>query len=155
MAAASLALFTLPASKASASAFCSFEFTATLSPGLSAMTPTAGTVSMSSPGKITCHGDAYGKEITGPGTLEGTATYGARGPETCAMGSGTGDLTLTLPTADGPMKLKYAITYQRLGPMGPFNSPGYNGGFGFMPTKGDCFTAPITQAMVSGGSMIG
>src|SRR5438094_338012 len=154
---AALVLFALPASNAAASAQCMFQFPITLSPGLSPMTPTSGTfTSNGATGKITCQGDAYAKAITGPGTMTVSGTYGDSGPESCATpGKGHGTATMTLPTADGTTTLDYAFTYQRYGAMGPFNSDGWNGGFGFMPTQGNCLSAPATAAMVYGGGMLG
>ena len=100
LAAATLAVLAVPApSTASAAASCSFEFVATVSPGLS-MTPTAVTTTTGGPtGKLNCSGDVYGKAITGPGTIGADAT--SDGPATCANGSGSGEAQLALPTAGG------------------------------------------------------
>lgn len=153
LAVAALALVTVPASPAAASAFCSFEAPITLSPGLSATTPTTGTFTTGGQtGKVTCHGDAYGKEITGPGTASFDGTLE---PQTCAAGNGTGTATLVIPTAAGSMQLPYQFTFQRLALLGSFSSQNFSGGFGFLPTKGDCFSAPVTGAMVQGGGKLG
>jgi hypothetical protein len=150
---ASLALFSLPVSHAAASAFCSFEVPVTLSPGLSAMTPTSGTFTTGGQtGKLMCHGDAYGKAITGPGTI---GYDGKLDSQTCSSGTGTGTAKLVLPTTEGPMEFSYDFTFQRAALLGSFMSDYYSGGFGFMPTKGDCFTAPVTAAMVEGGAKLG
>jgi hypothetical protein len=143
-AAAALAVVAVPApSTASAAAFCSFDSVVTVSPGLS-MTPTAITTTTSGPtGKITCSGDVYGKAITGPGTIGADAT--SDGHATCASGSGSGEAQLALPTADGPVELRYPYTFSYVAGLSSFSSSVFSGGVMALPTKGDCFTEPVTE----------
>jgi hypothetical protein len=146
--AVAVALVITAPSTASAAAFCNFNFTVTISPGLS-MTPTAGTfTSGGQTGKITCYGDIYGKEITGPGRAG--ASGGGDGPTTCTNGSGHGEGTIVLPTSAGEVTYTYPFTFSYVTGAGPFSSDAYSGGFGFLPGKGNCFTEPVTEAHVMG-----
>jgi hypothetical protein len=143
----------LPASSAQAMAFCSFEVPVTLSPGLSAMTPSSGTFTTGGQtGKLMCQGDAYGKAISAPGTV---GYDGILNSQTCANGDGTGTARLVLPTASGPLDYTYTFTYQRAGLFGEFTSDAFSGGFTFQPTKGDCVSSPVTAATVRGTARFG
>jgi hypothetical protein len=135
-------------SAASAAAFCRFEFDVTISPGLTTGATMATFDSGGETGSIDCNGDASGKEITGPGT---TGTSGrSTAPSSCSSGEGVGVGTATLPTAGGPASFRYEFTFSYVLGMGPFDSSVFSGSFGFLPTKGNCFSEPVTQAHVMG-----
>jgi hypothetical protein len=151
-AATTAALAAIAPATASADAFCSFDYPVKISPGLSATPAPFTFTSGGETGTVTCHGDVGGKMITGPGTVG--ITGASTGPASCANGQGSADVTYTLPTAGGPVASKYHITFSYLLGAGAFMSPDYSGGFGFLPTKGNCFTEPVTEAAVMGFSHI-
>jgi hypothetical protein len=150
VAATTAALAAVAPATASADAFCSFTFKVTLSPGLAMAPGDATFTSDGETGKVMCFGDVNGKMITGPGTIgvKGSATGAS-----CASGKGTGTSSYTLPTASGPVAVSYTYPFSYTLGAGPFMSPGYSGGFGFLPTKGTCLT-PVTEAQVMGFSHI-
>lgn len=133
---------------ASAAAFCSVDQVIAISPGLS-LTPTAATYTTGEkPGKASCTGDVSGKAITGPGTLTNNGQFDAGA--TCATGRGSAIATFTLPTADGPVVLRNPFTFSYVGILAPFSGPVASGAATFLPIKGNCITAPVTQARVLG-----
>jgi hypothetical protein len=143
------------AGSAQAAAFCSFTAAAKLTPGLSS-TPTKGQFTTGGEtGTLDCHGDLGGQQITGPGTLGFAGVYGTMGEgDTCAAGGGSGDFSLTVPTAGGSKHLQAPFTFSTFAGFGNFSSPVISGGFNFVPTEGNCFTAPVTAVDVYGGGSL-
>ena len=138
---------------------CSFEFVITLSPGLS-MGPSSGT--HDGDGLVTCEGLVNGKQPTGSGTLGDTGPYGTKDPDSCSGGEGTGVDTLKIPTAGGLETVisEFTFTFGDRLPThgglgaGEFKGSRFSGWFEFTPTKGDCVTAPVTEAKVVGEGII-
>jgi hypothetical protein len=151
-AALALAFLSLIApSSAAARGECSFSIDFTASPGLT-MTPSTGTYTSGGPtGTIICLGTIDGQQITGPGRLGFEGTYGEedRG-NTCAAGTGRGTLTIKVPTRDGVKRLSGHWRFEFLGAAATLTSRFFSGTFTFLPTAGDCLTAPVSSGMALG-----
>ena len=130
-------------------AVCTSTITLYLTPGFSA-TPAASTVtSRGETGTVVCVGTLSGRRITGPGTF-GVDEVTQAG---CLTDHSSGQVSTTLPTTGGPIRMIGGLSGRRLGllefadvdfPQGRFT------GFGpVLPTRGDCLIAPITRALVS------
>lgn len=135
-----------PATAATGTASCLGAWNVDFVPGVS-MTPQSAHYSTQD-ATIECLGTVQGSPVTGPGTLSQTGSaYG-----TVLGGSGSGTITVTIPTSSGSKTITFSdtLTY---GPgigfkssnalVGPFT-------FVFVPTKGDGILTPVTQIAVAG-----
>ena len=132
---------------------CSGEFLVTITPGLS-MEETSGTHDTGDkPGTAECDGPVNGKKPTGTGTLKESGSYEA---STCRSGKGDGTDILEIPTTGGVQKVVSDFTFTYGGPprsprglaAGEFKGSRFTGRIEFTPTKGDCFSSPVTEARV-------
>ena len=139
---------------------CTFDWEATLSPGLS-MTPTTGTHGGTGP--LTCHGPVEGQQPTGSGTVTDDGRYGTKDPDSCASGSeGDGTDTLKIPTAAGIVTVVSKFTYTAgdrvptKGGMvaGSFTGSRFTGTFELTPLEGDCISKPVTKVRVIGEGIL-
>jgi hypothetical protein len=140
-----------PAAPAS-QAVCIGQWQDTVTPGI-ALTPSTATFTSNGPtGEITCVGSVKGHAVTGPGTLAEQGTVQG----TCASGSGSGLLAITLPTDGGPVSLIIPAIFTFVGGVGLRSSPPtFPGGFIFVPTRGDCVATPVTAiAIVLHGTLM-
>jgi hypothetical protein len=141
---------------------CTFEFEVVLSPGLSMTTPSSGTHRSSDPGPLQCEGLVNGKQPIGSGTLGVEGRIGTKDGATCMGGEGDGVDTLRIPTAAGFETVLSEFTFTFGGKVpthgglaaGEFEGNRFTGTFEFTPTEGDCVTAPVTKAHVSGEGVI-
>jgi hypothetical protein len=134
-----------PAAPAASQAVCVGEWQDTVTPGIG-LTPSSATFTSNGPtGKMTCVGSVNGHTVTGPGTLAEQGTVIG----TCASGSGSGILSITLPTDGGPVSLIITATFTYVGGVGLRTTPPtFPGGFIFVPAKGDCVVTPVTQIAI-------
>jgi hypothetical protein len=159
VAAGVLALFGAVPSAAAPSAptagpACRGEATGSFKPGMS-VKANRGTV-FARDGKVECAGaKVLGRSVTGPGTYDAAARYGANDDVSCVSG-GTGWMvqTITFPTADGPLVVQSAATYS-FGALsedglltGRYRGDFVDGTFSMVPTKGDCVTSPVTAGRI-------
>lgn len=134
---------------------CRGEAAGSFKPGMS-VHANRGTV-FARGGKVDCAGaKVLGRRVTGPGTYDAAARYGADGDVSCVSG-GTGWMvqTFTFPTADGPLVVQSAATYT-FGALsedglltGRYRGDHVDGTFSMVPTKGDCVTSPVTAGRIS------
>jgi hypothetical protein len=154
-----------PAIRATAqqSTHCSFVKEVVLSPGFS-MAPTSGVFTTNGEqGTIECDGPVDGKPPVGVGSIGTEGRYGTEGPDTCTSGTeGEGVDSVTIPTADGPVKLLGEYTFTGGDPpkkghgliSGRFEGKRFSGTFEATPLKGDCVTSPITVLRVVGEGIL-
>ena len=132
-------LVATPEAHAQDGALCTFNPTnGRLSPGVT-MTPTKGRWS-TGPSSFDCQGTVNGQPVTGPGTIVESGPFDG----SCSHGSGSGVLTITIPTAKGTVHLDVPITFSWMGGAGVASAPGMTAVFEFMPTEGDCVSTPVT-----------
>ncbi len=139
-----------PAISQEGGAFCTYAVSFRISPGLSA-TPSAGRfVSNGRTGTADCEGQLRGRQLTGRGTFGLTGTYDGG----CALYQIAGRFSSRFPTNRG--QLRHDGSFQGTGSGPQFGlvsatSRGeeFEGTFQFTPTRGDCFTSPITQGRVT------
>lgn len=137
---------------------CRFRAESSLVPGLG-LTPRPGRFTTGDPvgvfesGVIDCRGPVAGHRPTGPGTIGFAGTYGPGG--CLAGGRGAGRHVLTLPTADGPVRLTNDFTF-RWGLAGGeppfdgrFDGPLLSGRFRVRAIEGDCVTNPVTRVRLT------
>ena len=141
---ASLSLVASPA-QAADNAICTASMPVTFSPGLTLTAGPSTFTTQGATGTIDCHGSLQGKQITGSGTL---VNGGVNNGGTCAQGTGTGQFLAQIPTVDGLVALSGPFTFQYLGVVGTFTGSTFSGTFQFLPTSGNCLTAPMTQALL-------
>lgn len=135
---------------------CVVTVPVTATPGFSE-TPSSG--SFFTPGgetgTVDCKGPVQGETPTGAGTFSTDGRYGTGSPVTCsAGGDGWGVHSMTVPTSQGKKNLKSAFTFKFGGLengviSGAFEGDYYSGTFETRPRKGDCVTAPLTEAIVT------
>lgn len=138
---------------------CKFEFIVTLDPGLT-MSPSSGT--HVGEGPSSCDGLVNGHEPNGVGTLRDEGKYGTKDGDTCMGGEGDGTDTIKMPTVAGEQLVLSDFTFtfgNRVAThgglaAGEFKGSRFTGWFEFTPTKGDCFSAPVTEARVIGEGII-
>jgi hypothetical protein len=129
-------------------ALCTLDFTEHFSPGITLTRETGSQNSGGVVGSISCKGKLQGRTITGPGTI---GNEGVRDAD-CLFDSSAGRYFATLPTKDGSINVEGTYSLERIGLT--FNmdtdQPGAHGtGWGVViPTKGDCFLTPLTEARV-------
>ena len=102
-------------------------------------------------GTVTCDGPVTGKMPTGPGTYGVAGNYGTRDPDNCSNAEGDYQNSITIPTADGPQKVRNSGSWV----VGAFRGGGAFGGeftgetadgtFEATPKEGDCVTRPMTK----------
>lgn len=144
---------------------CTFAYVVNLSPGLSYQ-PSSGTVTTNGPtGKMDCEGPVNGHEARGDGTIGLDGHYGTKDADSCASGiigggEGAGSAALMVPTSAGEQKMidRYTLTYGQASGRGvvsgTFEGDRYSGTFSLYPLKGDCVTAPLTKALVTGEAVL-
>lgn len=127
---------------------CTFVFPAHFSPGV---TRTPGTVAYGSGGEtgsITCVGTIDSHRVRGPGSFGFEGTYTGD----CFSNVGSGTYSFTVPTDAGRKHFSGTYTESRLGHTGPVNASQagarFTGHHVVVPTKGDCVTTPVTDALV-------
>jgi hypothetical protein len=124
--------------------------TITITPGFS-LAPSSGTITTNGQtGSITCIGKIAGHSVTGPGSIGIEEAY-ADG--TCTSHTGSGTVSVTIPTTAGIQHLSGALTERRTAlvlradvqfPGGHFSGIGI-----VLPTVGNCFVTPLRQALLS------
>lgn len=159
---AAAALVSSPTAAADAApasrAICTSVMTLQITPGFT-MAGGLGTVtSGGQTGTLLCAGTAYGHRITGPGTLGVEETYTTDAG--CLSDTSTGEVTATLPTTVGPIRIVGGLTEQRLGLLAAidiaFPQANFTGTALIAPTEGLCLLVPLTQALVStSGTLLG
>lgn len=130
-------------------ALCTLTFTEYFSPGFT-LTPTSGIQNSGREvGSITCGGKLQGHNITGPGTF---GNEGLLHESTCLLDHSTGRYFATLPTDGGPIRIEGTYSLLRTGLTLTFEAeqPEAHGTGSALviPTKGDCVTTPVTEALV-------
>jgi hypothetical protein len=129
---------------ASSRAACVANWRDTVSPGVSLSAAAAAFTSHGETGTITCDGSINGHHVTGPGTIgEEGALRG-----TCAAGSGSARLSLTIPTTAGPARLQIPVEFTFVAGLGLRRTDIFPGGFAFAPLQGNCITSPITEVAI-------
>lgn len=118
---------------------CGFESTFVMKPGIDPLKPTSGTF-RSTRGKAVCAGS-----INGTGTLSYRGRYGPE--DTCDAGMGHGEFRFSI----GSTTYSGTFVFIRVAMLSQFRGTFYGGGsiFGItqtFPVKGDCLTAPLTEA---------
>ena len=122
-------------------ATCSFNYDdGVISPGIMAAQTSSASWS-AGPAPLLCGGSIDGQEITGPGEVREYGTLQG----SCGQGSGSGWQIGTVPTAKGMVRFENPVTFQWLGPAGPYSGPRLQGTFQFWPMAGDCVTRPVTR----------
>jgi hypothetical protein len=129
-------------------AVCTGDLDVSISPGLSLTPGSATYTSDGEPGTIACVGFVGGKQVTGAGTLAAAGVFGLFTGAVCPQGVGGGTFFLTVPTADGPMKVTSDYTFSWAGPAGELTGSTMSGSFEFTPIEGDCLSAPVTRATI-------
>ena len=140
---------------------CTFDFVIVLDPGLS-MEGSAGRHFSDGLGTIDCDGPVNGHAATGTGTLGEDGPYGTDDPDSCtAGGEATGTDYFTIPTAGGLQRIasEFTASFGKLSNQGglfhgEFTGSRFTGTFRFSAVEGDCVTAPVTKARVSGEGII-
>jgi hypothetical protein len=125
-------------------AVCVAEFRNTLSPGVSLVPATVAYTSGGKTGSIKCVGSVNGHAVTGPGTIGDKGI--AQG--TCASGSISGVLSMTIPTVAGPVNLEIPAVGTFAAGVGLRPTGQFPGGFVFVPTRGNCVLTPATEIAV-------
>jgi hypothetical protein len=132
------------------SVVCTISVPVHFSPGLT-MTPGSGVKgSGGETGTILCKGSIDGHNVTGQGGFGFDGTYT---DSSCT--SGKGDLTFygTVPTTDGPVHFKGAVTQSWVGlafkMQGTLSGTPMKATAVAFPTHGDCLTTPVTAAVAS------
>jgi hypothetical protein len=130
----------VPANAGQATAFCTFNYDNGLAtPGLTMAALVAGHFS-SGPSPLDSHGLVAGREPTGVGTIEEHGTFEG----SCAHGTGSSVLTISIPTTKGALHLELPILFDWLGATGTIDSPQLKGTWAMYSTSGDCVTEPVT-----------
>lgn len=149
-------LFIQPAAAAQTSAaggdndaVCNLTFREYFSPGFT-LTPTSGTQNSGGEvGSIDCRGKLQGHNITGPGTI---GNEGFLHDSTCLLDHTTGRYFATLPTDAGPIRIDGTYSLLRTGltlTVEAEQPEAHGTGSALViPTKGDCLTTPVTEALV-------
>jgi hypothetical protein len=105
-------------------------------------------------GVVTCDGPVNGKAPTGPGTFGAHGRYGTHDPDTCGNVEGIYENFMTVPTADGHVKVGnkgdwVAGAFKGAGAFGGrFTGETGDGTFEASPKEGDCLTTPQTAITV-------
>lgn len=138
----------LAAPEGRTNAICSTTADVNFSPGIG-LTSSSGTLdSGGETGSIICIGTFNGHRVTGPGSFGTKGTYTA----TCVSGHVSGRYSITIPTDAGPMHLAPMFTATPIGVVSPIDAsqPGmrWTGFEVFAFKRGDCVTAPVTEAMI-------
>lgn len=133
---------------------CTFELVTHFSPGFT-LTETSGTdQSAGESGFIDCTGTIKGNRVTGRGSAGNAGVYTA----TCFVDRGSGRYFFTVPTNGGPLRVEGTYTYERVGLVlvGNLVQPDARGHMTLVvvPTKGDCLTTPITEALAKGVAVL-
>jgi hypothetical protein len=132
----------LPTASAQSAAICSGVHTVRFSPGI---TTTSGRTSyMTQAGKITCVGQIYGQEVTGPGTF---AQEGVLEGD-CSHGAGSGTVFIVIPTSGGLTNLIIPHKIMFVPGVGSKSADQLSAIFEFYPTEGNCVNTPITEIAV-------
>jgi hypothetical protein len=130
---------------AESTAACVASWRITFSPGVTSESGKVSFTSHGQTGTILCDGPVGGQRVMGPGTIgEEGALEGS-----CAAGSGTSLYSFTLPTSSGPLAISAPITFTYGPGAGVQFADQIPGSFQFVATKGDCITAPITEAVTT------
>lgn len=131
-------------------AACTSVFTAYVTPGFN-MHPSSGSgTTRGEIGALLCTGTVDGQRITGPGTMGFEETY--RDAD-CLSDASSGRFSATLPTTSGPVHLVGDLRARRIGFVEfveiTFPQAHFSGLGPIVPTRGDCVTRRITEALVS------
>jgi len=130
-------------------AVCRLSFTEYFSPGIT-LTPTSGTQNSGGEvGSITCSGKLQGRNIARPGTF---GNEGFLHESTCLVDHSTGRYFATLPTDAGPIRIEGTYSLVRTGLTLKVDTEQAGargtGSALVIPTRGDCVTSPVTEALV-------
>lgn len=146
---AGMAVPVVPA-EAELSTYCTGTDVIRISPGLSATTPSSGTMqSEGDKGTEQCHGPVDGDEPTGAINVVHSAMYGYVDPDTCGALEVKAFAVHSVPTSRGRMERvnHFTASFKPLsdGVMaGTFKGDRFSGRFTLRPLEGDCLTAPLT-----------
>lgn len=136
---------TAPAQAADAAA-CLIQIEIRIFPGLGNSPADQTFVSVPGSGTANCEGTVGGHLITGPGT---DANYGQIVAGSCSSSKGTGVDKVTLPTDGGEVTVGGPFEFSTLTALGHATGDHLAGAFQARPTQGDCFSSPITKALIS------
>jgi hypothetical protein len=137
-------------------AICALAFSLHFSPGLTLMPSTGSDGSGGETGSISCTGTFDGHRVTGPGSFGfQSAVY----TSTCLGDNAAGSTYFfTVPTDAGRKHFVGTVSDIRIGLtlVVKGSQPGahVSGVFVVVPTKGDCLTAPLTDALGTGTAVI-
>jgi hypothetical protein len=139
-------------------AVCTSLMPLAITPGFTMAGGAGTTTSGGQTGTLICAGTEYGHRITGPGTLGVVEAY--KTDAGCLSDSSTGQVTATLPTTGGTIRIVGALTEHRLGLVATigiaFPQARFDGVAAIAPTDGLCLLSPLTQALVStSGTFLG
>ena len=142
----------MPASGASAEtrslASCSGTWKVSFSPGVGTTSRQSSFTTNGHTGTIICVGTVKGHLVTGPGT------FGKEGvvEGSCLAGTGSGTMSVRVPTTGGVKQVEFSFTM--------VTGPGLGFKFGnalfgpltflFVPSAGDCIITPVTEITVLG-----
>jgi hypothetical protein len=140
----------LPAhAQAESSAVCKIVIPAQLVPGFTTTSGTGTYGTAGEAGSITCAGTIEGHRVTGSGSFGFHGTYIGD----CFGNVGSGTYSFTVPTDGGPVRIAGTYTETRTGLTGPVQAShprgGFRGRFAVVPSKGDCFTTPLTGVLIN------
>ena len=127
-------------------AICTATWRISFAPGVSLTPQTSTFTTHGETGTIDCVGNINGYPATGQGTTGTEGVYHA----TCLGGTGSENVSVTVPTSAGPQKLSFPTTLT-VGPgIGTKASDSLVGPgvFAYLPTQGDCVTGPVTEIFV-------
>jgi hypothetical protein len=139
-----VAMAVLPAGHAwaaSSLASCTYSWTDTASPGIGATPSRSQFTSNGQKWPLACQGLVRGSAVTG------TGTFGEDGliDGSCSSGSGEVNFSFTIPTAAGAQKFRLTFPFVYGPGGGTARTDTFPGVFVFLPKKGDCINAPVTE----------
>jgi hypothetical protein len=142
--------FTVVPAEADVSTYCTGTDVIRISPGLSASSPSSGTLgSEGGKGTETCHGPVDGDQPTGDIKVVHSAVYGYIDPDTCGALEAKAFAVHSVPTQRGMVERTnhFTASFKPLsdGVMaGSFKGDHFSGRFTLRPLEGDCVTSPLT-----------
>jgi hypothetical protein len=130
-------------------AVCSLSVVVEFSPGMTMNPAVIRSSSGGETGRLDCSGEMRGASVSGSGTFGvEVVDRGLLGGATCGQESGSGTVSMTIPTAAGEVKLTEPASVERVGASGTIRTPSFLGTFQGVPLVGDCVTAPVTKVLI-------
>lgn len=145
----------MPASSAIAQGsgpWCISTWHVSFSPGLGASPQRVAFTNQVRPTALDCFGTLGGHAVTGRGSLIEDGVIDG----TALTGTGSGTLTVTIPTTGGPQTINSAFTMSYAPGIGFKAGDAFMGPFTFFfyPTAGNGITAPVTEIAVVGQGIL-